>query len=249
MEKLSGLLNTINHTSYQELLTRIPDRSVDVLLTDPPYNVEIAGEAWDSGFDLRRWIDAVLPKITDDGIVMVFNTLSNVQRVLIPTVEDFRDDHHAFTVVDTIEWGKTNPRVTIDISRQYEFLMVAYNNYNSPLSDRVYPEDHDPFFTNEIWETASELAAYKPVEIDHPTAKPIRLLENLIRTYTRPTDLLLDTTSGTGAIPVAARNTHRMFIASEFDVTYARLSQERLRRIRKTVPRSVFLTDWRSGNE
>lgn len=241
------LQNKIFNLSYQELLAKIPDRSVDVLLTDPPYNVDIAGESWDSGFDLRAWLNSVLPKITDDGIVMVFNTLANVQRVLLPTVERFTDKYHDFSILDVVEWGKTNPRMNIDISRQYEFLLVAYNNYEQ--SKRSFPEDFEPFYTNELWETSKNLDFYTPVNINHPTSKPVRLLEDLIRKFTRIDDIILDTTSGTGAIPVAAWSTHRRFLASELDADYALPSQERLKQLEQTVPRSVFLTDWMAADD
>ena len=43
LEIEKGLLNKIHHYSYQELLKKIPDNSIDVLLTDPPYNIAIDG--------------------------------------------------------------------------------------------------------------------------------------------------------------------------------------------------------------
>lgn len=121
--------------------------------------------------------------------------------------------------------------------------MVAYNNYATDISDRIYPEDYKEGFKNEIWETANEIGLFKVNGIDHPTSKPVRLLENLIVKLTKIDDLVLDTTSGSGSIPIACWDTRRDFITCEIDEEYAVKSQQRLDKIKEKVPRIVFFFD------
>ncbi|MBO0446570.1 site-specific DNA-methyltransferase [Enterococcus ureilyticus] len=243
MEIEKSLLNEIHHCSYQELLQNVPDNSIDVLLTDPPYNIAIDGEKWDVGFDFTEWLGQTLPKIKEDGMLLIFNTKENIDRKIKPYIKRYKDEAHDFTVIDTFEWGKTNPRGDLELYRKYEFLLIAYNNYNTEKSDRIYPEDFSEYYTNEIWETAKEISLFNVKEIDHPTAKPVRLIENIIIKLTEIDDVILDTTSGSGSIPIACWDTRRDFVACEIDEEYATKSQQRLERIKEKVPRTVFLFD------
>jgi site-specific DNA-methyltransferase (adenine-specific) len=62
----------------------------------------------------------------------------------------------------------------------------------------------------------------------HPTQKPMRLMEYLIRTYSNPGDLVLDNAMGSGTTGVACRNTGRVFIGIESDAAYFAIAQRRI---------------------
>lgn len=62
----------------------------------------------------------------------------------------------------------------------------------------------------------------------HPTAKPVALMEYLIRTYTRPGDTVLDNTMGSGTTGVAAVRTGRDFIGIELDAGYFKIAKQRI---------------------
>ena len=62
----------------------------------------------------------------------------------------------------------------------------------------------------------------------HPTQKPIKLLEYLIKTYTKDGDLILDNCMGSGSTGVACVNTNRKFIGIELDDTYFEIAKERI---------------------
>ena len=63
---------------------------------------------------------------------------------------------------------------------------------------------------------------------DHPTQKPVALMEYLIRTYTNPGDVVLDNCMGSGTTGVAARNTDRRFIGIERDPGYFAIASKRI---------------------
>lgn len=64
----------------------------------------------------------------------------------------------------------------------------------------------------------------------HPTQKPVKLCEYLIKTYTNKGELVLDNCIGSGTTIIAAINTERNFIGIEKDETYFKLAQERIQR-------------------
>lgn len=65
----------------------------------------------------------------------------------------------------------------------------------------------------------------------HPTQKPVKLLEYLIKTYTNEGDLVLDNTMGSGSTGVAAVNTGRSFIGMELDDNYFKIAEERINKV------------------
>ena len=65
----------------------------------------------------------------------------------------------------------------------------------------------------------------------HPTQKPVALMEYLIKTYTNPGDLVLDNTMGSGTTGVATRNTGRAFIGIEQDEKYFKIACNRIQEV------------------
>lgn len=243
------LLDTIQNCSYQELMTKLPDSSIDVLFTDPPYNLMIDGEEWDKDFDLEEWLKLVLPKIKKDGMFIIFNTKDNIDRIIAPFIESYSDDDHIFSVLSTIDWGKINPRQNVDPYRQHEFALFGINSaFAMGEQERDVNRIFQASFSrgNIVWDTSTELDIFRLHDEEkkkHPTAKPIRLLSDLIMKRTRIDDVILDTSSGTGSIPIASYYMCHHFVACEINKKYADDSNERLNQIKDNVPRSVFVSN------
>ena len=62
----------------------------------------------------------------------------------------------------------------------------------------------------------------------HPTQKPVKLMEDLIKTYTNEGDTVLDLTMGSGSTGVASINTNRKFIGIELDENYFNIASDRI---------------------
>ena len=62
----------------------------------------------------------------------------------------------------------------------------------------------------------------------HPTQKPVALMEYLIKTYTQEGETVLDFTMGSGTTGVACKNLNRKFIGIEKDETYFKIAQDRI---------------------
>jgi len=63
---------------------------------------------------------------------------------------------------------------------------------------------------------------------EHPTQKPILLLEDLIKTFSNENDLVVDLTMGSGSTGVACKNTNRSFIGIEKDEAYFKIAEQRI---------------------
>lgn len=78
-------------------------------------------------------------------------------------------------------------------------------------------------------------------KVNHPTQKPVALLEYLIKTYTNDGDLVLDNCMGSGSCGVAAVNTNRKFIGIELDENYYNIAKQRIEEaIRKKNEKTLF---------
>ena len=109
--------------------------------------------------------------------------------------------------------------------RKYEDILVfskggANNGAKNPMKYNPQKENNK-YPTNIL---------YYPKETKHlhPTQKPIKLLEYLIKTYSNENDLILDNCMGSGSTAVACINTNRNFIGFEKDLYYYNLSLERI---------------------
>ena len=69
----------------------------------------------------------------------------------------------------------------------------------------------------------------KHIENNHTTQKPVKLLENLIKTYTNENDTVLDFTMGSGSTGVACKNLNRQFIGIELDKKYFLIAEKRIK--------------------
>ena len=94
----------------------------------------------------------------------------------------------------------------------------CYGKYNpvKTINDKYYPTD------------ILDFAGVPNSELNHPTQKPVDLLEYLIRTYTNENDTILDSCMGSGSTGVACMNTNRKFIGMELDKNYFNIAKKRI---------------------
>lgn len=80
-------------------------------------------------------------------------------------------------------------------------------------------------YPKSVWKFATD----KQREALHPTQKPVKLIEEIIKTYTNEGDIVLDNCAGSGTTGVAARNTNRNYILIEKEDKYFGIIQQRLK--------------------
>lgn len=191
------------HANCIDALRAMPDKSIDCIVTDPPYGINYAGEEWDSPDNLRRVIDLALPEMRRVGRrVVVTPGLNNLFLYPEPTwllAWFFGGGAHG-------RWG--------------------FNHWQPIL---VYGTDPLPRLkmthTDVIRSTSLTLAD----RTEHPCPKPLPFMRKLLnRVAPSPADVILDPFMGSGTTGVAAIQLGHKFIGIEMNGDYLALAERRI---------------------
>lgn len=229
-----------------EKMKEIPDGSIDLILTDPPYSKTKCH--WDSMIPLPEMWDQLERVIKPNGAIILFGRQPFTTKLIASNYPLFRQ---------TWVWDKVIGVNFMNAKKMhtqgFEDVIVFYNKlptYNpqmeagEPYKDNRVIKDRTP--TEALGSRASYVKQdnkgeryprgmvrfsgrnNKPL---HPTQKPTALLEYFIMTYSNENDTVLDFTFGSCSTGVACINTNRSFIGIELDEEYFRIGNERLNKI------------------
>ena len=197
----------------QKVLRQLPDASVDMVLTDPPYLVRYTDRGGRSivNDDNSRWIFPAFAEIfrvmKPDSYCVSFYGWSKLSRFLTAWQEiGFRPFGH-------FVWVKHYASCTRHTKMKHEQAYLLAKG-NPPL-----PKE-PPADVLEWVYTGNRL---------HPTQKPVAGLLPLIRAFTKPNQVICDPFAGSGTTGVAARQCHRHFVLIEQDAAYHHTAEERLK--------------------
>lgn len=250
-----------------EVLKGLPDKSVDMVFADPPYNLQLGGDLlrpdnskvdavdddWDkfdsfAAYDAftRAWLGECRRVLKDEGSLWVIGSYHNIFR-LGSAMQDL-----GFWVLNDIIWRKSNPMPNFKGTRftnAHETLIWAAKsreqkrytfNYDAL---KVFNEDTQ---MRSDWTLALCTGAERLKDEDgvkaHPTQKPEALLHRVILSASRVGDVILDPFFGTGTTGAAAKRLGRHFIGIERDETYADLAQKRIDAVIPTAPEDLIVT-------
>ena len=202
---------------------KLDDGAIDLLLTDPPYGISKAymcenqvprrlrtdgrdfimpkgnfGE-WDTPLEPREWLNVVLPKV--DGWVVSFCAQSQIaayQHCLTA---------HKFVAVGTLVWQKTNP--------------VPFNHKYKPVNAWeaivVGKRPSTDFNGNGVIHNVFKCKSPSPQKRIHTTQKPVDLVMQFVKLFSKPGDLVFDPFAGSGTTVVAAAALDRYAVGYEAD--------------------------------
>ena len=237
MHKLTKI-KTRNYTVVNgdclDYLGQIPDNSIDLILTDPPYNIaqystgniNLPGRSALNN-DLAEWdlipIDPfdLLPDfkriIKPDGNIFVFTSYNLIGKW-----------HEAFdSEFDTFQffiWHKTNPAPKIfknGFLNSCEMIACMWNKgHKWNFSDQ---RNMHNFIESPICMKPERLSEPK-----HPSQKPVRLLEHIVSIASNENDVVFDPFMGVGSTGVAALRNKRRFIGIEIEKSYFDAAEMRI---------------------
>lgn len=216
----------LRHGDSFNLLNEIPDKSIDLILTDPPYNIakystgniDLPGRSALNN-DLADWDKAEIePKDLLENFKRIIKPKGNI--FAFTTYNQIGKWHEAFdSEFDTFQfavWHKTNPAPKIyknGFLNSCELIVCMWNKgHNWNFSNQK--EMHN-FFETPICMQPERLKCPK-----HPAQKPVKLLEKIIKIASNESDTILDPFMGVGSIGIAAQNLNRNFIGMELDKEY-----------------------------
>lgn len=230
-------------------MKNIPDESIDLVLTDPPYGTTAC--PWDEivPFD-KMWEQ--LKRITKPkSAIVLFGSQPFTSSLIMSNPKMFR--YEWIWVKNTQTGMMSAGKMPM---KKHENILVFYKNqpvfnetkvlgsfisqnhskkgygYKNKTSSLYNVDGNVSFNWSEFVHTNSILLCNVVGNRDknkfHPTQKPVPLLEYLIKTYTLENELVLDFTMGSGSTGVAAIKTGRKFIGIEQDKKYFNIAKERI---------------------
>jgi modification methylase len=258
---------TIIQGDCLEELAKLPDRSVDLVFADPPYNLQLGGDLlrpdnskvdavddhWDQfesfeAYDAftRAWLKQCRRVLKDEGALWVIGSYHNIFRVGT-ALQDL-----GFWLLNDIVWRKSNPMPNFKGTRftnAHETLIWAAKSRGARRYTFNYDAmkmANDELQMRSDWTlplcTGEERLKAADGAKAHPTQKPEALLHRVIMASTRPGDVILDPFFGTGTTGAAAKRLGRRFIGIEREADYVALARQRIGKIAPAGPDEVVVT-------
>lgn len=232
----------LKHGDCLERMKEIPDGSVDMVLTDPPYGTTSC--KWDSVIPLEPMWEHLKRIIKPNGAIVMTASQPFTTTLIASNMKMFK---YCWVWEKTLG---TNPMLTKKQPfRKHEDICVFYfkqPTYNpqmvegKPYTDTARESGLDAINggTRGTKKAIKNTGTRYPSSVQkfsngnngnvHPTQKPVALMEYLIRTYTNECETVLDFTMGSGTTGVACGNTGRNFIGIEMDVDYFAIARQRI---------------------
>lgn len=244
-------LNQILHGDCRQLLSELPERSIDLVFADPPYNLQIERDLWrpnltrvnrvDEGWDkfasfteydnfTREWLQACRRVLKDNGTLWVIGTYHNIYRIGA-ILQDLD-----FWILNDVVWIKSNPMPNfrgVRFTNAQETLIWAQKVKGLPYT---FNYQDMKAFNGDIQMRSDWViplcTGKERIKVDehkaHPTQKPEALLYRVIISCTEPGDIVLDPFFGTGTSGAVASKLHRNWIGMEIDQKYVKIARERI---------------------
>jgi DNA modification methylase len=230
----------------RELMRQLPDDSVPMIWTDPPY-----GHSHNDGDLIHNWEKAfggnvppegaearpILMDSREEADAVVQGMLEEASRVLTrdccccccgggggphPTFARYSLwlDRKPLQFFHAVVWDKGGLGMGLRYRRNYEFVLVAHRRGGKL---KWHCESKGRETANVV-----RLGRIIPLRHNHPTEKPVELVKHFLRLHTVPGDLILDPFSGSGTTGVAAVALGREFLGFELDPAWVEVANRRI---------------------
>lgn len=224
----------VETADYQDFMTALPAKSVDLILTDPPYciskktgfkSVKNGEKRFAVSMDFGQWDKTEVN--LEDMAISFYDALRRGGTAIvwydIWKIDRLKEamESAGFKMIRLIIWQKTNPvplnmRATyLSNSREVAVtgVKVGKPTFNSEYDSGVYEYPIPRHNGNRV----------------HPTQKPLSLFEDLVLKHSNQGDLVVDPFLGSGTTGVAAVRNSRRFAGCDLDVNYVEIARERIK--------------------
>jgi len=235
------MIATIIKEDFFKYVKNIESGSIDLILTDPPYNLSNYSTGnmkftWRSEInnDLAKWDkDIFNPKDVKEEFIRILKPTGNL---FIFTSYNLLGEWHKifdpeFDTFQFMVWHKTNP---VPKFRRAGFLnscelIICCWNKGHTWNFGKQKEMHN-FIESPIC-----MGKERIKEPKHPTQKPVKILKHIIKIASNPDDLVFDPFMGVGSTGEAALEMNRRFLGIEIDESYFRASEKRIKFLTKQL--------------
>lgn len=222
-------------------MNKIADKSVDMILTDPPYGTTAC--KWDSVIPFEKMWEQLNRIIKDNGAIVLFGSEPFSSALRMSNVKNYRYDWvwdkitangflnakimpmKEHEIISVFSKGKTIYYPIMEKMKKPE----VYKCYKqSDINSRLNNDGQQRKRTYKYPKSIIKISNANHKNKYHPTQKPTDLLEYLIKTYTLENETVLDFTMGSGSTGVACVATNRNFIGIELDDHYFEVAEKRI---------------------
>ena len=247
------------HGDCLELLKTIPDKSIDLVLTDPPYGTTAC--KWDTVIPFEPMWKELKRIRKDNAAIVLFGSEPFSSHLRMSNIKEFKydwiwnKDRAANFAASKYQPQKYHEILSVfggknyypqRIKRESERVKQCQKNNNKSWQTVRHDGNEVSFQTDykarsfDVYDAETKFpssviknpivnsSSKEKKDGNHPTQKPVALLEYLIKTYTLEGETVLDFTMGSGSTGVAAKNLGRSFIGIEKDVTYYDIATKRI---------------------
>lgn len=245
----ASILDTI-FCKTSEVMAELPDKSVHLMVTSPPYNV---GKDYDADMTLEDYL-AFLKRVWQE----VYRVLVPGGRACVSIANLGRRPYipmHLFTTEDMLSlgflmrgeiiwnkaasaggstaWGSWRSPVNPTIRDVHEYILI----FSKAEFSRKNPKDRQanisPDYFTEITKSVWTFPAVSARSIGHPAPFPVELPQRCIQLYTYEGEVILDPFMGSGQTGIAALKANRRYVGYEVKAEYARLAERRIDQFKK----------------
>jgi len=247
------MINTLINWDCIQELKNISDKSIDCIITDPPYWTTAC--KWDTVIPFDLMWEQLKRIIKPNGAIVLFSSQPFTSYLIQSNIDDFKycwywkkerwtgfatSWKRPLMIVEDIpvfykkqplyqaKWKKLDKPYTHVLPIKKEKFRWEWNMNKSVIDwKRIYKEyTHDT--PHQLLEFSRDNWCRNSL---HPTQKPVALIEYLIKTYTQEWETVLDFTMWSWTTWVACKNTNRNFIGIEKDEKYFEIAQNRINNI------------------
>ena len=214
-----------------DTLKNIPNESIDLIVTDPPYPTTSRGNAGNSGGMLQK-------DINKKGKVFTYNNI-NCKEYAPEFYRLLKDGSHCYVMTNHINlidmlntftdvgfhfiksliWNKGNKIMGQYYMSQYEYILFFRKGKGKKINNCG---------TSDILSISNKKTKDKDGKNIHDTEKPIELMEVLVNNSSQENELVLDPFMGVGSTGLACIKNNRNFIGIEIDEEYFTIAKERI---------------------
>lgn len=228
-------MNEVRTESYVDFLPALPENSVDLILIDPPYDIDYCD--WDGAVDYELLNMQFKRILKPTGNLIVFAGWSNVCNI-VPKFDSFYLKN--WIIYDRIK-GRGAKRNLVSTREDLLWFVdstaadYTFNKIPSTIKKKTggmgLKNGSEFRALSNVWTDISPIVPWSVERVNHPTQKPLQLADRIVNIFSNENDVILDCFCGSGTFLVSAKQNNRRYIGCDNNSDYTAITKQRLARI------------------